>query len=243
LAQAENFLAKIELGSFFSTANLDRPLTLTVPGRPQDDEIYTAILLTDGETLSKKGEQYALLSQWSAYNQGRVALFPVSMAGDAHLATLELAAKSNKGKLVCSPTQRGFKRKLLKLMRSLHTPIAKNIACRAISKAKEQVLELYPKPFTAPHLYLDQPYVLIGSTNRLEDFVLFVQGRIQTGWLNIKKTISFSKARHGGKSLKAEWALQSAHNLYEQYLRDPNPAYLVEARELLAPYDYQVAFE
>lgn len=243
LAQADGFLARMELGSFFSTANLDRPLMLTVPGKVQDDEVYTAILLTDGETLSKKGEQYALLSNWSAYNQGKVALFPVSMAGDAHLATLELAAKSNKGKLVCAPTHRGFKRKLLKLMRSLHAPIAKSIACRGVSGSKGQILELYPKPFQAPHLYLDQPYTLIGRTDRLDDFVLFLQGRLKNGWLNIKKKISFAKARKGGKSLKAEWALQSAHNLYEEFLHDQNPAHIAEARELLAPYDYQIAFE
>ncbi len=243
IAQAEGFLERVDLGSFFSSANLDRPLMLTVPGRVAEDEVHTAILMTDGETLAKRGEQTALLSHWTSFNQGKVTLFPLAMITDGHLATLELAAKSNKGRLVCAPTQRGLKRKLLKLMRSVHSPVAKNIACRAVSPTKEQHVDLYPKPFEAPHLYLDQPYTLIGHTDRLEDFVLFVQGRTKGGWINIKKTVSFANARKGGKSLKAEWALQSAHNLYEEYLRDQNPVHLAQARELLAPYDYQIAFE
>src|SRR5690606_6273809 len=61
LAMAEAFLEKIQLGSFFSNADLYRPLFLTVPGQVKPDELYTAILLTDGESLVRKNAQSALL--------------------------------------------------------------------------------------------------------------------------------------------------------------------------------------
>ena len=94
-----------------------------------------------------------------------------------------------------------------------------------------------------PHLYLEQPYVILGSAETLDDFILFVQGRIKGKWLNIKKTVSFLNAKRGSQSLKGEWALQRAYRLYELYLRDDNPGHLAEARLLLEPYDAQIAFE
>ena len=74
------------------------------------------------------------------------------------------------------------------------------------------------------------------------DFILFVQGRLKDRWLNIRKTVSFLNAKKGGKELKEEWALQSAYQLYEHYLQDANPSHLVEAQNLLEPFNYQPPF-
>ena len=92
-----------------------------------------------------------------------------------------------------------------------------------------------------PHLYLDQPYVILGETDTLDDFILFVQGRLKDRWLNIKKRVSFLNARKGNKSLKEELALQKAYHLYDQYLSDDDPKHLSEAKTLLEPYDLQAA--
>ena len=241
-AFAEEFLDKIQLGSFFSTTDLYRPLFLTVPGQVQNDEIYTAILLTDGEALAKKNVQRSVLSDWTRYNAGKVALYAVGLNSDSRIATLDVATAYNKGKLTNAPTNRGIKRKLMKLLKMIRNPIGKNIACHAISKSPQTKVYLYPKQTQMPNLYLDQPYVILGETDSLDDFILFVQGRLQDRWLNIKKTISFLNAKKGNKSLKAEWALQCAYNLYENYLIDENPKYIAEAETLLAPFEYQTAF-
>lgn len=242
LMMAEEFLNKISLGSFFSQANLYRPLFLTVPGDFKSDEVHTAILLTDSEGLGKKNEQKALLSDWTRYNEGKVSLYAISIKGDRHLGTLDTATAFNRGKTSYSPTKRGIKRKLLKLMKTIQTPVAKNLACHAISRSSRSKIELYPQTTTS-HLYLDHPYVILGSTNSLDDFILFVQGRTKNQWLNIKKTISFLNAKKGNQSLRAEWALQRSYKLYEQYIYDDRLEHLTEARALLKPYDFQVAFE
>lgn len=241
LEAAEQFLEKVSLGSFFSPADPYQPLLLTVPGKVQEDELYTAILLTDGESFAKKQLQKAILQDWTNYNAGRVALFPLLLDTDAQLSLLDTAAAFNKGKLFASNSRKGIKRKLLKMVRNLQHPIAKNMSCKAISRHKNSQVTLFPSNRQMPHLYLNQPFVLLGTTQTLEDFVLFVQGRTKEGWIHIKKTISFVNARKGSPSLKAEWALQGSYSLYEKYLQEENPSYLKEAAALLEPYDFQVA--
>lgn len=240
-AAAEAFLEKIQLGSFFSTSDLYKSLFLTVPGQVGQDEIYTAILFTDGEGLVNKTASKAILRDWTAYNAGKVALFAIGM-NDLHSAKLDVAASFNRGKLISAPTNRGMKRKLLKLLKSIQNPVAKNISCHAISRSPNCKITLYPKPAQMPHLYLDQPYVILGEVDSLDDFILFVQGRLKDRWLNIKKTISFLNARKGSSSLKEELALQKANHLYELYLYNENPKHIADAKELLEPFDLQAAF-
>lgn len=242
-AAAEKFLDKINLGSFFSSGDLYKPLFLTVPGAVKNDELYTAILLTDGENLVKKNAQRSILFDWTYYNAGKVTLFAIGMNQDAHLSTLDAAAVFNKGKLIHSPSNRGLKRKLLKLMKTICNPVAKNLACKAISRSPKAKIELYPKTEQMPHLYLDQPFVILGTTDTLDDFILFVQGRLKDRWLNIKKAVSFLNGKKGSQSLKAEWALQQAYRLYEKYSIDQNPQHLAEANAILEPYDHQTAFK
>ena len=242
LAQARSFLDKIQLGSFFAPADLYNPLFLTLPYPAKENEIYTAILLTDGEALSKKNSIRSILYTWTMQNSGKICLYTLGMSGDPNLANLDAASALNRGRLAYSPTKRGIKRKLLKTMRNIHSPIAKNLSAKAISTSGAAI-ELFPKGAQIPHLYLDQPIVILGSCESLDDFILFVQGRCKDSWFNIKKRVSFINAKKGGSSLRKEWALQQAYSCYENYIRDDNPEHLAKARELLSPFDIQLAFE
>jgi Ca-activated chloride channel family protein len=242
LASARKFLDEIQLGSFFSTTNLCKPLLLTIPSF-QDDGLHTAILFSDGEPLNKKPAQRELALEWTAYNNGRVSLFAIGVGGDAHLATLDAITAYNRGKIVYPPTKRGIKRKLLKLMKTIKHPVAKNLTATAISRSSQVHIDLYPKSAHMPSLYLNEPYVILGTIDKLDDFILFVQGKLKDRWLNIKKTISFIHAKKADSSLKAEWALQQAYDLYEKYLYDLNPSHLAEAQSLLDPHELQVAFQ
>jgi hypothetical protein len=242
-AKAEAFLDTIKLGSFFAGADLSKALLMTVPTRVNDDELYSAILFTDGEIFSKKSNQRDILYHWSHYNGGKVSLFPISVSSDPHIATLDAAAMFNKGKLFYAPTHRGIKRKALKAMKAIHSPVAKNLSSRAIPLTPQTHISLYPKTVYLPHLYLNEPYVIMGTCDTLDDFILFLQGRLNNRWLNIKKKISFLTAKRGGQSLKSEWALQAAYQHYEAFLIDGNSQHLADAHELLAPHNIQVAFE
>jgi hypothetical protein len=241
LSKISEFLNKIQLGSFFSSGDIYRPLFTTIPAYTDRDELYTTILITDGEALSKKSSQKALTRNWTLQNQGRVSLYVLSMDNDPNLATLDVACHFNRGRLIYANSHRGLKRKLLKLTKNIKHPIAKNISFKTITNNQDDSVEISPMP--APAIYLDQPYTLLGSTDSPEDFILFVQGRLKNHWFNIKKTVSFVNARKGGNSLKSEWALQKAYRQYEKYILEGDQKYLAEAKSLLSPFNLQVAFQ
>ncbi|HEY4255410.1 MAG TPA: VWA domain-containing protein [Chlamydiales bacterium] len=243
ILEADNFLGRIQLGSFFSTADVFKPLLHTIPGKVAENEVYTTVLLTDGESLGKKQVQKQLLHDWTYRNQGKSALYTLAMGTDAHLGSLDAISALNKGKLLYASTKRGLKRKLLKLMKTIQAPIAKGISVKAIIPGGEAKIDVYSSPESSSTLYLNQPYVILGTTTSLDDFVLFFQGRMKDRWLHIKKTVSFINAKRGGNSLKAEWALQQAYRHYEQYAVDNDPQHIADARLLLEPYNIQTAFE
>jgi hypothetical protein len=205
LFQAEVFLEKTNLGSFFSTSDLYKPLLLTIPGHVEADELHTVVLLTDGDNLSKKQGQEEMLARWTAQNQGKVALYIACMEHDAHAKELTNICRLNRGSLIQSTTGRGFKRQMLKLAKMLKAPIAKNLSLKAIGKVPNRQIDLYPQSNLTPHLYLDQPYVILGTTETLDDFSLFVQGRLKEGWVHIKKQVSFLNAKKGGHALTAAY--------------------------------------
>jgi len=243
ISQAKSFLDTVNLGSFFTPADLYKSLLLTLPQQVRNDELYTNILMTDGENLAKKSAQHSILQTWTWQNNNRVALYSISMSSDHQLANLDVASALNKGCLYTSTTNSGIKRKILKLMKNIQTPIAKNISCHAINKSSSQPIELYPGSYELPYLYLDQPFVIIGVTDSLDDFILFVQGRLKDRWMNIKKTISFVNAKKASQSLKQEWAHHQAYRCYNRYTRDANPSHLAEAREWLQPFGIPPAFQ
>lgn len=205
LAEAETFLTGLELGSLFHSSDLFNPLALTVPYASKPDEHHTVFLITDGEGFSKERMQDAILSSWTLQNQGKVSLYTLALDSDPYLSFLENASLRNRGKVITASTGRGLKRRLLKLMRSLHNPIAQEITCVAYSRRTGAPIALYPAHHL-PNLFRDDPLVLWGRADTLDDFLLVVQGRLKEGWLTIRKEISFAQAKKGGDRLRNHWA-------------------------------------
>jgi len=237
ITKARKFLDKIELGSFFSQTNLYKPLASTLPPIESEDELNTAILISDGASLSQPHEIYDLSNQWTQYNQGKTSLYTLGLSTDKNLQRLHTISHLNRGNVTTAPTNKGIKRKLLKLLKTIHVPVAKNLSCRAISKSASSHVEILPQNIQAPHLYLQEPYTILGTTKTLDDFVLFVQGRLNGKWLHIKKQISFLNAKKGDASLQTDWAEHKALALYQQYLQNQNPNLLMQAQQLLAQHD------
>jgi hypothetical protein len=122
-------------------------------------------------------------------------------------------------------------------MRDIHVPLAKNLMCKVIPLSTNSKIEIFPRLEQTPNLYLNHPFVILGSTQTMDNFILFVQGRLNNRWLNIKKNVSFLNAKQGSLTLKREWALRSSYKCYEHYFKENNSASLTEAREILAAYD------
>ncbi len=137
LTKAEQFLDKIDLGSFFSTSDPYRPLLHTIPSQVQEEEIHTAILLTDGETLSSKDVQQSLLHDWTIQNQGKVSLYIVGLDTDPNAHALETLCTLNRGRYIPATSQRGLKRQILKLAKNIKTPLAKDLSAKNILRHLE----------------------------------------------------------------------------------------------------------
>jgi hypothetical protein len=113
---------------------------------------------------------------------------------------------------------------------------------RAVGKGPGKNVELHAGYRHSPHLYLNQPFVIVGQCDTTDEFILFMQGRLKDRWINIKKTVSFIHAKKGGGSLKQQWALQQAYRCYESYIQDDNAQHLSDARALLQPFNIAPAF-
>jgi len=157
LLKAEDFLDHIQLGSFFATSDLYRPLLHTIPSVVQDHEVYTTLLLTNGESLSSKALRQSLLHDWTLQNQGKVSLYIVGLETDPHSEILETLCTLNRGRYIASSTQKGLKRQILKLAKNIKTPLAKDLSTNVICRTSDHRIEIYPQPNFSPNLYLNQP--------------------------------------------------------------------------------------
>jgi len=235
LSKAKSFLRELSIGSFFSSTNYSLPLFKVINNNTKKDEINIAILLSNGEGLNKS-KQTKIINEWTRLNKGNLSLYSINLSDDKNTSILEMFSALNKGKLITSTTKRGIKRKLNKLLSSINAPIAKNIVANAICLDEAANIKLYTSN-SSPALFLNEPYVILGTMDKLEDFTIFIQGHCKNSFFNLKKKVSFEKARQSTSSLQKELALKQAIHSYEKYIVDNNSHHLLEAKNLLEPFD------
>lgn len=241
IRHAKEFLQKQKIAGIFTTTNISRPLFLGSQQLMKEAGSRSIIYFSNGETLDKAGHKKAL-HDWTQNNKGAISFYSVIQKGDKKGRLLEYLSALNKGKLFASQTPSGFRRTLRKLISSIRTPLAQNMEAYVYLMKGGTEVTLYPSLKQMPNLYLDQPFVVIGTTKKLEPFTLFLQGKNKGQWFHIKKDISFQNARSSGPFLYEEWALQRAYRCYDAYLQDGNEDHLKEAKELLTPFCVEEAF-
>jgi hypothetical protein len=240
-SKARKFLRDQKIGSFFSSTNLSVPLYKILDTNVKDDEINIAILLSDGSGLNKV-KNSKIINSWTKQNKGNLVLYSINLENDKNKSALELFSILNKGKLITSSSNRELRKKLNRLVKSISYPIAKNLKPSYVCLDKSVNVELYPSSLQLPHLYLDEPYVIMGSINKLEDFTVFLQGKCGDRYLNIKKHITFDKAKVVGDDLQKQVALYKANQCFEKYLHDSDQNHLKDADSILQPYDLKSFF-
>lgn len=242
--KAQEFLKNQKAGGLFATTDLYTSLNSIVPNEVAENEVNTAILLSDGDTFLSAEQQRNTIGQWTQQNAGKVSLFCVGIKQGDNLALMDLLSSFNKGGLRYAETLEFFDATLLNLMQSLQNPIGKSITASAIVKDPTVKVALLPSIHRMPNLYQDSPYVIYGRINHLKDFHIFFQGRYFDKWLDIKQTVSFKNAEDiSNTELEYIWSLQSAYDGYEQYLHDKDISHLNRAKKLLAPYHITLPFQ
>ena len=244
LEQAREFLSQQKYGGLFATTDLYASLGKIVPEAVGENEINTAVLLSDGDTFLSSEKQRDSIGKWTMRNSGKVSLYSVASGKGNNLALLDLLSFFNKGQLHYSPSDNSIGASLFQLMQAVRNPIGKQMTLTAIRPSADVEIVLYPAASTMPNLYEHSPFVVYGTINRLQDFNLFFQGKYYQRLLDIKQNVSFAQARRGDSAaLEKRWALYQAYANYAEFMRDGNMSHLARAKQFLKPYKIQSAFQ
>lgn len=240
---AEEFLDKEEAGGLFAAGEIYNSLEKILTDIPENEEIHTAILLTDGKSsLNHKHKQNAL-KKWVEANNGKLALYAAAVGRDNDLVALDMFCSLSGGKLLYSDTHASLPRKLAKLVLDLKDPIAKDLMITAIPHNPHSHIEFYPASSHLPSLYSHQPFILIGKIDDPCAFELVIQGRHREEWIAIKKIVSFVEGQKGTQTLESQWSAQRANLCYTKFLKEGNATHLKEAKEILKKFRQEIAVE
>src|SRR5262249_9584646 len=86
---AETFLDKQEGAGFFDSNDIYSSLEKLLPLIPDNDEMHTIVLLTDGKTKLNTERKHKALKNWLGENNARVALYAAAVGSDNDLVTLD----------------------------------------------------------------------------------------------------------------------------------------------------------
>jgi len=240
---AKEFLENEKNGGMFASTELYTSLGSIVPKVVAENEVNTAILLSDGDTYLMSNKQRSAIRNWTNDNKGKVSLYCLAAGTNNNFPMLDVISVFNKGSLYVANNNQHLQKVLNELMMDIKNPIGKNILATAISKDKKAQISISPPQRRSPNLYENKKYTLYGSTNSLEDFYIFFQGRYYDKRINIKSLVSFDQGRKiSTHEIEKLWAMQEAYRLYDLYLVDGNIDHVENARVLLEKHDIPVAF-
>jgi hypothetical protein len=243
LQKAEDFLEKQEHRGFLASADIYHNIEQVLPQIPYDDEVHTAILITDGNTLLAPSKQQKWLNKWVEDNHGKLDLYTAAAAQNNNLLLLDLLGTVSGGKLIYSDTNTSFPRKLAKLILTLREPLAKEIMVSVVPSDPNTQIELYPQTQHLPSLYTHQPYTVYGSINDPSSFEIVIQGRHGDQWIAIRKSISFTDAEKGDHLMQKRCTAREATQYYDKFLREGKVAHLKEAEKLFKQAGHEGSFE
>ncbi|MEC7840191.1 MAG: VWA domain-containing protein [Chlamydiota bacterium] len=243
IALANEFLENEKHGGMFASTELYTSLGTIVPKVVAENEVNTAILLSDGDTYLAANRQRSAIKKWTNDNKGKVSLYCLATGTNNNFPMLDVISVFNKGSLYVANNNQHLVKAITELMRDIKHPIGKNILTTAISKDKNADVQIGPPQRRSPNLYENKNYTLYGSTSSLEDFYIFFQGRYYDKRINIKSLVSFDQGRKvTNTEIEKLWSMQEAYRLYDQYMVDGDIGHIHAARELLEKYDIPVAF-
>ncbi len=229
---AEEFLEKQESGGFLAFADIYNKIDQILPYIPENDEVHTAILLTDGKTNLKTERKQKVLKNWVNKNRGRVSLYAAAVGRDNDLISLDMLCNLSGGKLLYSDTHASLPRKLSKLILDMKDPIAKDLIITAIPKNPDAHIELFSTKSQLLSLYSHQPYVIIGQIDEPCNFDLIIQGRHRDEWIALKKSVSFVDGHKGDRTLEKQWEDKRVNTCYSNFLEDAKSAYLKDVKNI-----------
>jgi hypothetical protein len=240
IQQAEVFLEKEQQGGSASDRSLYTALEKALPLQNGEEQIQSAILLTDGSALLSSKNAQKELHKWLEKSKNRTTLYTATAGQSSDLGLLNWLSQLCGGQLMYSDTHAAFGRKLGKLMLTLKEPITSDVTVGVVTHDAQTRVELLARPMTI--LYNNKTHVLQGKINELSDFTLIIQGKNKERWLSMEQVISFKAAKENKALLQKKWTLHEAKLCYENFVKEGKSSDLKKAQELMKPLS-QIAFE
>ncbi len=230
---AEEFLEKNREKPLFSSCNLYKSLEESLSSAEFNEEVHTAILLTNGKAALNSSVQGKDLKNFLDKNDGKMNIFTAAVGQNNDLVCLDMISTLSGGKLLYSDTNASFPRKLATFIKTLKTPLMKNLSVSIEASNPKATVRLGTLPDLLPNLYNNEPFIIMGKIDRLCDLDLVVQGQGSDNLIFLKKVVSLEEANLSGNALKREWALQKTTSHYEKFLKDSKNVHLKNAKEIL----------
>ena len=243
IQMAENFLEKQHGKTHFAAGEVYVSLDKMLPERFNPDEMHSVILITDGNTLLRPAKQKKIIAYWGERFDGNVNFYTVASGKGNNLVLLDMLSYTTGGKLLYSDTNAALPRKLVRLIRDLHSPIVKNVTIDVSGLDSNAKVSLFPRKQLLPPMYSRQTYHVVGTVDELCDLNLYIQGRNHDRWINIKKKISLKDAHRGGRNLEKLWANTQSKICYDHFLQNGRTTHLKEAKQIVAPYRGTIAMD
>ncbi len=225
-------LSKIRPSTVVSFSLLEEALDKLSKKASSSSEIYTAVLLSNGQFLKNLRSHRESLQHLIDHSAANLALYTTAITDKPNLPMLELLARLGRGDLIYSPTLSGFPRKFASAVQKLGKPIAYNLRLTKISPTS--TVTFHHENRFAPMLYAGKPYTIYGSASKLEDLTFILQGEAYGKWIHCTKKVSLKNASKGPSYLEEELATQKALQHITDFITTSDSTALIEAKKLLA---------
>lgn len=231
---AEAFLEQQQGGGLFAESNPYTALDKVLADLPSSEghEVYTAILLTDGNALKSSSQQQKEINRWIDHNSGRLSLYTAAVGQNNQSLMLDMLSSVSGGKFLYSDTHASFPRKLAKLILDIKNPIAQQIMISAKPHRNNAQVEFSPALSHLPNLYGHQSYSIHGYIDAPCDFDLIVQGKHDQDWIAITKTFSFQKRDKSTALSDKQWQISQVPSHYMKFLKEGKTSHLDNARQI-----------
>lgn len=242
LDAARAFIKGEKSGGFFSSTDLYSSLERIIPQAVADDEVVTAILLSDGDSRLSRERERRTIASFCEKNHNKVSLFALACGENNNLPLLELLTFFNRGRLSYCREGKKLPEHLRSLVNSLRFPIGKEMLASAIDLRGIPTPHLLPKSGQQTNLHRGLAHTVIGSCAHPEAFYLFLQGRHCGNWLDMKFRVSADHIEAPDPDLERRYIVMCAFDHYANYLQSGAVDQLNAARELLSSLGYFAAF-
>jgi len=215
--------------------------TLKEKALASTDAIYTVILFTNGHFMKNIRLNKDILHQISRDMPSNLAIYTAAISDENNLPMLDLLARIGKGSLLHSPTHASFPRKLASFTKALRSPIGTDLC---ITHLDDSSTNFHHINTHAPILFANKSYLFHGSTNRLNNCHIMIQGCNDQKWFQFSKNICLKNLHSGrGAALEKEVIKERAFGHFMQFLQTNDQKNLYQAKQLLSPFDIQTPFQ